>query len=230
MTERQPLPNLAAAARSVREMWQHKTGEYLPSTWDPTIINWVERFGLPLVSDAVQAVADSGFSEDGKRHPAAVLDIPRYATVEQAEAAEPGMKDCYFIRGRMREKFYTKDDEGPIIGFLSEVMRGGMSVSAMHQAVDDNETLEDCFAQLGVDRTVFRVAMGHPIVDRPVRHQVFISEHEPEWRLWDAYLRKTTGRGSPMNKHFGWHFPTRTPPVEQTPRRRSHRPSDAKIK
>ncbi|MCC8979001.1 hypothetical protein [Bradyrhizobium acaciae] len=53
-------------------------------------------------------------------------------------------------------------------------------MSAMHHAVDDNTTLEDCFAAMGVDRTAFRIAVGHPIVDlRPKGQQVFVRQ-DPE--------------------------------------------------
>lgn len=221
MTESQPLPNPGAAARSLREMWQHKTGEYLPPTWDAAIINWIKKFGLPLMTDTVQAVAASGYSEDGESQPPSIRDVPRFATVEQAEAAEPGMRNCYLVRGRMRKKFYCRDSDDTILAFLTKAMRAGLSASEMHRAVDENDTLEDCFAALGVDQTEFRISMGHPIVDLPVRHQVFISEDEPEWRLWDAHLRKTTGRGSPKNKNFGWYFPTRIPPIDKPPRGRS---------
>jgi hypothetical protein len=65
-----------------------------------------------------------------------------------------------------------------------------------------------------MDRGEFRVAMGHPVVDLRPRDRVFIKEDDPEWPIWNAYLRKTTGRGAPMNKHFGWFFPSRLPPVD----------------
>lgn len=84
----------------------------------------------------------------------------------------------------------------------------------MDRAVDDSETLEDCFAALGMDRGEFRVAMGHPVVDLPPRDRVFIKEDDPEWPIWNSYLRKTTGRGAPMNKYFGWYFPSRLPLVD----------------
>jgi hypothetical protein len=93
----------------------------------------------------------------------------------------------------------------------------------MHRAVDENNTLEDCFADLGIDQTEFRIAMGHPIVDVPAAGRVFVRENEPEWHLWDAYLRRTTGKGAPMNKNFGWFFPTRIPPVDDPPKGRKRR-------
>lgn len=223
MTESEPLLNPGAAARSLREMWQHKTGEDLSSTWDTAIISWIKKFGLPLTTDAIQAVADSGYSEDGEFQPPSIHSVPSYAAVEQAEAAEPGMRNCYFVRGRMRKKFYCRDSDDTILTLLTNAMRGGISASDMHRAVDDNDTPEDCFAVLGVNRTEFRIAMGHPIVDLPIKRHVFIREDDPEWPFWDAHLRKTTGRGSPKNKNFGWYFPTRMPPLDEPPKRKSPR-------
>lgn len=84
----------------------------------------------------------------------------------------------------------------------------------MHDAVDENYTLEDCFAAIGIERWEFRVAMGHPIVDIKRSDQVFIREQDREWRLWDDHLRRTTGRGSPINRQGGWYFPSRLPPSD----------------
>jgi hypothetical protein len=205
-------------------MWESRTRERLSPAWDAAFVDWLSKFDLPLLIDAIQAVTDSAHLENSllplpERKPPNIRDVPKYAAVEQAEAAEPGMRDCYLVRGRMRNKFYGGDD-GEIIAVLVKAMRDGMSTSTMHKAVDDTDTLEDCCAALGVDRTEFR-----KIFDAPVNRQVFVREDEPEWRLWDAHLRRTTGRGSPMNKHFGWHFPTRVPPTDKAPKQRSRQRS-----
>jgi hypothetical protein len=42
----------------------------------------------------------------------------------------------------------------------------------------------------------------------PVRIQL----DTPEWLAWQAYLKKTTGRGSPQDRDFGWIFPSLWPP------------------
>jgi len=211
----------AGAARQLREMWEHKTGDRLGPAWDPAFLDWIKKSGFGLVADAVQAAAVSRYSEDGERQTPNISDVPRYAAVLQAEAAEPGMLDCYLVRGRMRKKFYSHDSDDEILALLKAAMRAGVPASEMRRAVDENDTLEDCCASFGVDRTEFRIAMGHPIVDLPVRHRVFIREDEWEWQLWDSHLRKTTGKGAPMNKHFGWYFPTRVPPVDDPPKSRS---------
>jgi hypothetical protein len=212
---------LAPSARQLREMWEHETGERLGPAWDPAFLDWIKRYSFPLVADAVQRVVAPRYSEDGERLSPNIGDVPKYAIVLRADEAEPGMLDCYLVRGRMRKKFYCDEDDGDVLALLRTAMRAGVHASEMHRAVDDNNTLEDCFTALGVDRTEFRIAMGHPIVDRPARHQVFIREDEPEWRLWDSHLRKTTGKGAPMNKQFGWHFPTRVPSLDEPPKRRS---------
>ena len=169
----------------------------------------------------MQKASVAGYSEDGERLPPHISDVPKYAAVEQADEREPGMRDCYFARGRMRQKFYYEADDNEALSLLRRAMRAGVSPSAMHQAIDESNTLEDCFVALGIDRFVFRIAMGHPIVDLLPKRQVFIREEDPEWPTWNAYLRKTTGKGAPMNKHFGWYFPTRVPPVDAPPKRRS---------
>jgi hypothetical protein len=213
-----------AAARQLREIWEYKTSDRLGPAWDAAFFDWIKRYGFPLVADALQLVAAPRFSEDGQRLPPNVRDVPRYAAVEGAEAAEPGMRDCYLVRGQMRKKFYSSDSDDEVLALLKDAMRAGVNAFEMYRAVDESDTLEDCFAALGIDRMEFRIAMGHPIVDLPVRHLVFIREDEPEWRLWDSYLRKTTGKGAQMNKRFGWYFPTRVPPVGGAPKRQS--PSD----
>jgi hypothetical protein len=204
--------------RRLREMWEHKTGERLGPAWDAAFMNWVDAYGLPLVIDAMQDVADSAHRQNNtlppaQRQPPKIQSVPAYAAVECAEAADPGMRDCYLVRGRMRSKFYGAD-AGEIIAVLGRLMRDGMSASAMHKAVDDTDTLEDCCAALGVDKSEFQEIFGAPVIN----HQVFVREDEPAWRLWDAHLRKTTGKGPPMNKHFGWYFPTKLPP-DQLPKR-----------
>jgi hypothetical protein len=211
----------AASARQLREMWEHKTGDRLGSAWDPAFLDWIKKHGFGLVADAVQGVAASRYSADGERVSPNIRDVPKYAAVLHADEAEPGMLDCYLIRGRMRKKFYCDEDDGDILALLRTAMRAGVPASQMRSAVDENETLEDCFVALGVDRTEFRITMQHPIDDLSLRRRVFVREDEPEWRLWDDHLRKTTGRGSPMNKHFGWYFPARTPPGDEATKRRS---------
>jgi hypothetical protein len=97
----------------------------------------------------LQQVADSAHRLDNalpvsERQPPNIRSVPAYAAVEHAEAAEPGMRDCYLVRGRMRTKFYGGDD-GEIMAVLREVMRTGMSASAMHKAVDDTRLLHGSF-------------------------------------------------------------------------------------
>jgi hypothetical protein len=210
-----------AAARQLREMWEQKTGDRLGSAWDPAFSDWIKKSSFPLVADAIQRLAAPRYSPDGERVPPNVREVPKYAVVLQADEAEPGMLDCYLVRGRMRKKFYCDEDDGDVLAFLRTAMRAGTAASEMHRAVEENDTLEDCFAALGVDRTEFRIAMGHPIFESPLRHhQVFIREEDPEWPAWNAYLLKTTGKGAPMNKHFGWYFPSRLPPVAEPIKRR----------
>ncbi|MES5481529.1 hypothetical protein QMZ05_02150 [Bradyrhizobium sp. INPA03-11B] len=203
-----------SAARWLRETWEHKTGERLPQVWDAAFLDWIQRYTLPLVTDAIQSVGVAGYSDDGERRAPNIRDVPKYAAVEQAEASEPGMRQCYFVRGRMRKKYFCGDNDEVVLELLRRVKRAGVTGFDMDRAVDDCETLEDCFAALGMDRGEFRVAMGHPVVDLPPRERVYIKEDDPEWPLWNAYLRKKTGRGAPMNKHFGWFFPSRLPPTD----------------
>ncbi|MVT70752.1 hypothetical protein GPL21_37460 [Bradyrhizobium pachyrhizi] len=90
------------------------------------------------------------------------------------------MKGCYPVRGRMRLKFYCSEGDDEVLKLLRHAMRAGVSESAMHHAVDDNTTLEHCFAAIGVDRTTFRIAMGHPMFDLcPKGQQVFVRQ-DPE--------------------------------------------------
>jgi hypothetical protein len=137
------------------------------------------------------------------------------------------MRDCYLVRGRLRQKFRCKADDSEVLGLLRRAMRSGVSPSAMHQAVDENNTLEECFVSMGIERLEFRKAMDRPIVDFPLNGQVFIRESDLEWPIWSAFWRRTRGVGAPMNKHFGWFFPSRLPPTEPHSKRASRKPKGA---
>lgn len=203
------------ALRQVREMWEFKTGQWLGPRWNAGFADWIKKFGVARVTDAVQRAAIVKYSKDGERIPPNVLDVPKYAAVEQADDDEPGMANCYLVRGRMRLKFFYADhDDGDVLALLRRALRAGVSASAMHEAVDENNTLEDCFVSLGIDKVEFRIAMGQSIVDVMPKTRVFVREEDPEWPIWNEYLRKTRGTGSPMNKQFGWYFPSRLPPVD----------------
>lgn len=204
-------------------MWERKSDFRLGAGWNNAFADWIKNFGFALVADAVQMASVAGYSEDGERLPPDIRDVPKYATVERAEEREPGMRDCYFVRGRMRLKFYYEEDTNEVLGLLKRVMRAGVSRSAMHQAVDESNTLEDCFVALGIDRFEFRIAMGHSVVDLAPKSKVLVREQDPEWPAWNSYLLRTTGKGAQMNKNFGWYFPTRMPPSDDPPKGRSRK-------
>ncbi|MBB4373440.1 hypothetical protein GGD63_006263 [Bradyrhizobium sp. cir1] len=211
-----------AAARHLREIWEHKAwpDQPLGPGWTTAFSDWIEKFGFGRVADAMQMASAPRFSEDGERLPPDIRDIPRYAAVEHAEDGEPGMKGCYLVRGRMRVKFYCSESDDEVLMLLRRAMRAGVSESAMHHAVDDNTTLENCFAAMGIDRIEFRITMGHPIVDlRPKGQQVFVRTEDPEWQIWDAYRRRTTGKGAPISNRGGWYFPSRLPPADPAPKK-----------
>jgi len=129
------------------------------------------------------------------------------------------MKACYLVRGRMRLKFYCDGNDDTVLDLLRRAKRVGVSPSAMHEAVEATTTLEDCFAFMGIDRTEFRIAMGHPIVDFRSA-EVFVREEDPKWRIWEAYLRKHAGKGAPISSRGGWYFPSRLPPSDPPPKSR----------
>jgi hypothetical protein len=203
-------------------MWERKAWVDAPlgPDWDDVFADWIERFGLERVADAVQMASIARISKDGRRSPPDIRDIPKYAAVEMAEDREPGMRACHFVRGRMRLKFYCAENDNEVLSLLMRAMRAGVSEPAMNDIVDDSSTLEDCFAAMGIDKTEFRTAMKHPIVDPLPRNTVFIATEDREWPIWNAHLRKTTGKDAPINKRGGWYFPSRLPPSDP-PRRRS---------
>lgn len=205
------------AVRQLREMWENKAAATKPlgPGWNAAISDWIKKFGFGLVADAVQRISVNGYSEDDERLPPDIRDVPKYAAVQQAEEREPGMRGCYLVRGHMRRKFYCEEKDSEVLSLLRRAMRAGVSESSMRQAVDDSYTLEDCFVAMGIERFEFRVAMGQPIDDVPPKGQVFIKEEDPEWPIWVAHCRKTQGIGPPMNKDFGWFFPSRLPTDSQ---------------
>jgi hypothetical protein len=217
------------AVRQLCEMWENKTAAKWPlgPRWEAAFAEWITKFGFSLVADAVQRASDAGYSEDGERLPPNIRDVPKYAAVQQADEREPGMLNCYLVRGRMRLKFFCEEHDGEVLSLLRRAMRAGVSASAMRQTVDENNTLEDCFVSMGIDRFEFRTALGHSIVDLPLNGQVFIRENDPEWPVWGAFWRKTRGVGLPMNNHFGWFFPSRLPPTEPPSKRPPRKPKSA---
>jgi hypothetical protein len=42
--------------------------------------------------------------------------------------------------------------------------------------------------------------------------KVHIKVDTPEWEAWQAYLKKTTGKGTPTDRYFGWYFDNIWPP------------------
>jgi hypothetical protein len=214
-----------SAAYQLRAMWEHKAwaNEPLGQGWNDAFADWIKKFGFGRVADAVQMASAPRFSQDGERLPPDIRDVPRYAAVEWAEDQEPGMKACYLARGQMRLKFFYEEYDNEILKLLRRAMRAGVSASAMFDAVDDNDTLEDCFAAMGIDRTEFRVAMGHPIVESHPKSIVFVRVEDLEWRIWDKYLRRTTGKNAPISRNGGWYFPSRLPPTDPAPKKKAKR-------
>ncbi|WP_445488537.1 hypothetical protein [Rhodopseudomonas sp. RCAM05734] len=207
------------AVRQVRETWEYKTSQVLGPRWDSAFADWIKKFGIARVTDAVQRVSLVRYSEAGERIAPDVRDVPAYAKVEQADDEEPGMRECYYVRGLMRVKFFHADDsDRDILSLLRRALRAGVSTSAMYRAVEENNTLEDCFVSLGVDRFEFRIAMGQSVGNATAVTQFFVREQDPEWPLWNEHWRKTKGVGAPMNKQFGWYFPSRLPPVIPPPK------------
>ena len=202
--------------RRVREMWEHKTGQWLSKKWDAAIAKWITEFEFSLVTRrylgccglCASLRCDSALPS--KRPVPSILDVPKFAFVLRADEKEPGMLDCYLLRGRIIAKFLYVDPN-EMITILAAAMRDGMSIGAMSRAVDDNETLEGLCIALGVENFEYQeMFCGPPTIEQK---NVFIREDQPEWRAWQSYLLNTTGTGSPMNKQFGWRFPTQWPPV-----------------
>jgi len=42
--------------------------------------------------------------------------------------------------------------------------------------------------------------------------KVHVKADTPEWEAWQAYLKKTTGKGTPADRKFGWYFDSIWPP------------------
>jgi hypothetical protein len=118
-----------AAARQLQEMWEFKAVSERPlgPGWTAAFADWVNKFGFGRVADAVQMASAPRFADDGKRLPPDIRDVPKYAAVERADEREPGMKECYFTRGRMRLKYYYEEDDNEVLKLLRRAMRAGVS-------------------------------------------------------------------------------------------------------
>ena len=208
----------AINARALREMWLYKTGENLGHAWDPVLDKWLRVFGYGLLADCVQEVALRGRD---------ILDVARFAAVTFADEKQPGMKQCYLMRGRIMKKFafYRWDFENRalLLKFLADTtLEGSVRHNLVWTAIDRSDTLEqlvDELAGLSDQGPIVTPSFSAPFI----RDQsVFVREGTPEWDAWQRYRYYTTGKGTPMDRNFGWHFPTRFPPdhpsnVDPTP-------------
>jgi uncharacterized protein YdaU (DUF1376 family) len=64
------------------------------------------------------------------------------------------------------------------------------------------------YAARGSDNFDLKEAKKSSLVGGSVHVQI----DTPQWAAWQAHLRKTTGKGSPQDKSFGWSFPSLWPP------------------
>jgi hypothetical protein len=157
--------------RRVREIWEGKTGEWLSKKWDAAIAKWITEFEFSLVIDAISAVVGYAHRFDAtlppsKRPVPSILDVPKFAFVLRADEKEPGMLDCYLLRGRIMTKFLYVDPND-MITILAAAMRGGMSIGAMRRAVDNNETLEGLCTALGVENFEYQeMFCGPPTIEQ----------------------------------------------------------------
>jgi hypothetical protein len=88
----------------------------------------------------------------------------------------------------------------------------GVPADDMHTAVEENDTLRDCLAAIGID------PKEYGDLGRQTCELIFVRGDTPAFKLWDAYSRKQTGRGVPMNSRFGWYFPSELPPSDGSPK------------
>ena len=202
---RRRYESLGAIARQLHEMWWHKTGQWLePEVWDPIIENWVKQFRQPVLADAIQRVVATAVL---KRSVPDVENVPKFAKVLQADDKEPGMGDCYLVRGKIRLKYRMVEEEDPkLLEVLANAMRRGVTAAAMYEAVAQQNTLRDCLFAMGIDPNEYQD------LGKQKDGLIFLDGNSLEFLLWDAYTRKMTGRGVPLNSLGGWYFPTKLPP------------------
>jgi hypothetical protein len=188
----------AGRVRQLCEMWWQKTNEDLdPAIWDRVLIGWIKQFNQAQLADAIQRVVAKAIWNKGSPN---ILDVPYFAKVLQADDREPGMGNCYFVRGAMRKKYY-RDDEGDkkLLALLAEAMRRGVSADEMYTAVEENDNLRDCLGALGIDPKDYE-GLG-----RQSSKLIFVRGDTPAFKMWDDQYRKETGRGVPLNSRFGWY-------------------------
>jgi hypothetical protein len=194
-----------AVARQLHDMWWHKTGEWLdPEVWDPIMAGWVKEFRQPILVDAVQLVVAAAVRKGAV---AKIDDLPRFAKVLHEDDIEPGRGQCYLVRGRMRSKYRLVEEDDPLLlQVLIRAMRKGVTIDAMYEAIAEQSTLRDCLYYLGIDPNEYQD------LGKQKSELIFLDGDSAEFALWDAYSRRTTGRGIPLNSRGGWYFPTRLPP------------------
>lgn len=48
--------------------------------------------------------------------------------------------------------------------------------------------------------------------DANVVPKIHVKMGTPQWEAWQEYKKKTTGKGTPTDKNFGWYFDSEWPP------------------
>ena len=139
----------AGLASLLWEMWWYKTGEELDPEMDRVLIGWIKQYGQPILVDAILQVVAASVR---KHSVPDIEDVPRYAKVVQADDREPGMGDCYLARGQMRIKYrLVEEEDSKLLQLLADAMRKGVPTDEFFEAIEENETLRDCLAALGID-------------------------------------------------------------------------------
>ncbi|WP_342724205.1 hypothetical protein AAFG07_34815 [Bradyrhizobium sp. B097] len=128
--------------------------------------------------------------------------------MQQADDRDPGMGDRYLARGQMRIMYRLVEEEDPkLLQLVADAMRKGVPTDDFFETIEENETLRDCLAALGIDP---KECEG---LGREKTPLVFVSGDSPAFKMWEAHYRKEAGHGVPLNNRFGWYFPSEYPPA-----------------
>lgn len=126
----------------IAEKWEETTNYSLNENGEKKIKKWLKKFELNLILDCLDISADQYLKTDKEgdyTHESvekAFNFIPRIAANKTKQEEAPYLKDLYYIRGIMRNRF-NYINEAQAINYLIKAYENGASIESLKNVVID---------------------------------------------------------------------------------------------